>query len=191
MGLLDFDVTQDKDRFFTIEKYFRGEHRVPVETEDSIWYKTVRPDTSVLYPEYRLPNWWDRALILDYVDSTDYLYHLKYPKKEAKRAINIALFQLSIEACDTMYVQEKGQTIEKLREPTREVDVSITEDKKIDVIYNTRGNVAEWGAEPNVTYGGGWAHNTEYVLKNDVIESDSVNAWTGFRCVVQWKKWKP
>jgi hypothetical protein len=190
-GVLDFDVTQNADRYFTIAKYFKGEYLTPVSQTDSTNFRLVAPDTSLLYPYYRLPTLDERIMVLDYVDSTEYSYHLRFPKKEAKAAETIPLFQMAIKVCDSSALEPIGSQWKMHKEPTRYVDEGIYDDKRIAILYNVRGNVAEWSSEPNITFGGGWPHNIHYTLKNDTLSADAANAWTGFRCVAEWKKYTP
>jgi hypothetical protein len=62
---------------------------------------------------------------------------------------------------------------------------------RFNLIHESRGNIAEWGAETNITYGGGWSHNVSYIMSKDTVSVTSPNAWTGFRNVCEWKKWTP
>lgn len=190
-GILAFDVTQDSSRYFTIERYFKGEHRVPAFKGDTSVFKFLVPDLSILYPEYRLPTLADRALILDYVDSTEFLYHTRHPKKEAKAMAVTAVFQLAIQPCATTKTHPNDTLPLFLRNPMRPIESAVQHDNQISILYNIRGNAAEWVEEPNVTVGGGWPHNVQYVLQKDTITANSANAWTSFRCVAQWKKYTP
>ncbi len=190
-GILDFDATQDFNRYFTIEKYFNGEHRVHSSTTDSTQFRNIVPDMSILYPEYRLPTLEDRSFILDYVDSTEFLYHKTFPKEEAKAIALTPLFQMAIQPCDTSKIALVGSSNVVYSSPMRDVEEGVQEHGRISILYNTRGNAAEWLEEPNLTVGGGWPHNVKYVMINDSITANKANAWTGFRCVAQWKKYKP
>ncbi|MBS1625891.1 MAG: hypothetical protein JST83_17860 [Bacteroidetes bacterium] len=58
--------------------------------------------------------------------------------------------------------------------------------KNPDDIY---GNVREWLAEKDLTAGGGWRDNAAQVRQHPIIETKGSNAWTGFRCVCEWRRW--
>ena len=180
-GIIHFNGQQDANNYFSIENYFTGNYKDLITDGDNSFLIEVVPDMSLKYPEYRLPNDEDRLAILDYVDSTDYYFHAKNEKKYRKWRENNLPFHLAHTPCGddstNIFV-------------TRETDTNLDPKGKYALLHNTRGNVAEWGADENVTYGGGWPHNVEYVLKNDIISSQNANAWTGFRNVCEWKKWK-
>ena len=57
-GEIKFNQNLNKDNYFTIEKYFKGE------------YNNIKPDTSIHYiPYYHLPNYNEWQLALKYNDS--------------------------------------------------------------------------------------------------------------------------
>lgn len=179
-GEIDFLKNQPIGQHFTIERYFKGAFIARM--GDSSNFEDIRivPDLTRMYPDYRLPTLDERLLVLDYIDSTDFIYNEKRAKEYEKwRSTNLP-FQLAIAPCDDSLAFY----------PTRSVDNVPFKKNKFNMIIDSRGNVAEWGAEKEVTYGGGWSHNVEYVMKNDVIYSESANPWTGFRNVCTWKHWE-
>jgi hypothetical protein len=178
-GYLDYDVEQRSPNLFTREKYFNGTH-VPTYLADNPEMVFIR-DTTLMYPIYRLPTFSDRQLILDYVDSTDYAYQLSYPKDEKEAIEHDWIIRAAISPCDSNRLQIY---------PTVDVNTGFTKKKRVDLLLNTRGNVAEWLSEENLTAGGGWAHTLEYILVNDTISSYEPNEWTGFRNVCTWKKYQ-
>ncbi len=180
-GVFDFLTLQPRGQHFTIEKYFQGEF--VVRKGDSSHFEDIAivPDLSRPYPVYSLPTTEDRLIILDYIDSTDYLFHQKRRKKYEKWRVNHLPFQLAIAPCNDSLAFY----------PTRSTSDLPYSKNSFKLIANSRGNVAEWGDTPELTFGGGWSHNVEYVMKNDTIYSADPNAWTGFRNVCVWKLWQP
>ncbi len=180
-GIIHFNDQQSPGNFFSIENYFTGNYKDLISTGDTSYLTEIQPKMDLKYPEYRLPNDEDRLMILDYVDSTDYNFHVKKEKRYQQWRENNLPFHLAHTPCG-----EDSTSIFV----TREVDTYLDPNDKFALLHNTRGNVAEWGDEENVTYGGGWPHNVEYVLSRDTISSEKANAWTGFRNVCEWKKWE-
>ncbi|GAB5418138.1 MAG: hypothetical protein Crog4KO_32180 [Crocinitomicaceae bacterium] len=179
-GILEFNPTATDTAAFTIEKYFQGNYMLPYNSGDSTIMKRIAPDFSIPYPVYRLPNAADRIVILDYIDSTDYIYHQKKAREYEKWRMTNLPFLLAHTPC----IEDSLVEI-----PTRHVEPALDGRNRYKLIHNSRGNVAEWGEEPNITYGGGWPHNVEYVLSKDTISVTDQNAWTGFRNVCEWKYW--
>ena len=165
---------------FTITGYFDGSFTPSYLNDDP--EKVFIRDTSLLYPNYRLPNAEDRQIMINYVDSTDYLLRTAYPKKEREwmETQDIPLY-LELEPCDS---------IRTIVFPYAAVDHGYPEMRNIKLLRNIRGNVAEWSNEENVTYGGGWPHTRSYAFKHDTISSKEPNAWTGFRNVCSWGKFE-
>ena len=183
-----FEYTLIRDEFieydtiytniFTIEGYFNGSW-TPAYLKTDPTRIFIR-DTSLHYPAYRLPSLLDRAIILDYADSTDFMFSQAYPKKEKKWMYeNPIPLYLELNPCDTTAY---------LMDPVVDVNHGYPEMKRIKFLYNIRGNVAEWSSETDLTFGGGWPHTRSYVFKHDTISASSPNAWTGFRNVCTWKK---
>ncbi|MDB2656640.1 SUMF1/EgtB/PvdO family nonheme iron enzyme [Crocinitomicaceae bacterium] len=180
-GIIHFNGQQSSENYFTIANYFEGKYKDLIPDGDSSYLVPVDPDLSLKYPEYRLPNAEDRLMILDYVDSTDFQFHQKNEKKYNQWREDNLPFHLAHTPCG-----EDSTSIFV----TREADTYKDPNGKFALLHNTRGNVAEWGDEENVTYGGGWPHNVEYVLSKDSISIERANSWTGFRNVCEWKKWE-
>lgn len=163
---------------FTITGYFDGSWSPSyLQTDPS---KLFIRDTSLYFPVYRLPTRLDRAIMLDYVDSTDFRFAQVYPKREQKwmETHPVPLY-LELNPCDSALL---------LIEPVISVIHGYPIMRQIKFLYNIRGNVAEWSSEKDLTFGGGWPHTRSYVFKFDTISSSTPNAWTGFRNVCTWKK---
>lgn len=181
-GILEFNPTPSDSAHFSIENYFKGKYYLPVvEKGDTVGFRKIEPDFSIPFPEYSLPSAEQRLLIMNYIDSTDAIFHIKKAKKyEEWREYNVP-FLLAHDPC------VEDSLAENIFRP---VDHGLDKRNKFKLVQNSRGNVAEWGDTDKITYGGGWPHNVEYVLSNDTILVDSSNTWTGFRNVCVWKYWK-
>jgi len=175
--IFEFNPNPTPKDFFTIERYFTG-----YLSDSTDFYNGLVVDRNLMYPKYALPTDAQRAQILDYVDSTDFRYHEKHPKEWQKWLENAMPFQLEI----TAYLDTVQQV------PLRSAEEG-PKDKnhRNGLLYNIRGNVAEWGDAPGISYGGGWIHNLSYTLQNDAIPSSESNGYTGFRNVCTWQKWTP
>ncbi|MBK9257323.1 MAG: hypothetical protein IPM42_17775 [Saprospiraceae bacterium] len=168
--VIQHDASQTKETYFTIEKYFNGE------LSNIISEKKVN-----YYPDFRLPNLKERQLILSYSDSLDQAYFKKCNSDYCKE-------------CKEQYPEMWSNIVPCLNDsitidPTRNVNLGCVP-KKENPIYNLRGNVCEWILEPNTVVGGSWKDDREQILKSDTFYLLGTNAWTGFRNVCEWKKWK-
>ena len=165
-------------QYFSIQGYFDGSFE-PLYLKDDPSKPFIR-DTTLLYPTYRLPSSLDREIMLDYADSTDYLFATAYPKKEQEWTnAQLAQVYLEINPCDS------NMTI---IEPIVDVEHGYPHMRNIKFLHNIRGNVAEWSSEEHLTFGGGWPHTRSYTYKHDTISCEQPNAWTGFRNVCTWSK---
>ena len=178
-GVLQFNTNPTRENHFTIAKYFEGDYYQKVGDSADYRLEKVIPDMSRAYPVFKLPDTKERLMVLDYVDSTDHLFHSERPKKYHKWREENLPFQLAIARADSA-----------LQVPYRNIDSNPDKHDRYRLILDSRGNVAEWGAETNITYGGGWPHNVEYIMANDAVNSNNVNAWTGFRNVCTWRRWE-
>lgn len=162
LGIISFIENQDKDNYFTIEKYFTGK------LDNVISNKKIE-----YYPDFRLPDLRERALILAYADAHD----KKYASRNCKNNPKIH--------CEINPCLNKMQA----SNPYRQVNQDCSPQKG-NPIYHLRGNVSEWSAIKNVSFGGGWIHTRDQIVASDTISTTGKNHWTGFRNVCQWKKWK-
>ncbi len=170
MNKIEFDSTQNRGNYFTIEKYFKGT------------YGKILPGEKVkYYPNFRLPTISERKYILNYADSLDQAYFKKCNSKYCKDCkTNFPKFYSDIVPCNKDTLKA---------EPTISTKVNYSA-KKGHPIFNLRGNVSEWSSEENITFGGGWLDKREKILTTDTFHVDKQNSWTGFRNVCEWKQWK-
>lgn len=154
---------RNKDNYFTIEKYFKGELK-------NIINKTIKIE---FYPYFHLPNIEERKLILTLADSL--ISRQKNSCKKKKRIEKLENFPIIHCNLDSNQFKEY---------PIRASNI-----KEKKVIYNIRGNVAEWSSLTNLTFGGSWNSDCKTILINDTASAFSSNAYTGFRNTCSWKKW--
>jgi formylglycine-generating enzyme len=158
-----------EDSHFTIERYFSGK------------YQNVKPDTNFrFYPEYRLPTYleWKKALFFS--DSVGKAFLKKCNNKYCKTCkAEFPKIVSDIVVCqnDTLVI------------PTIPVRMGCPSNKKYR-LYHLRGNVSEWLSETYKCSGGGWTDQKQKILVEDIVFTQTVNAWTGFRNVCEWKEFK-
>jgi len=164
-GVIEWDSAQTEKTYFTIDKYFNNE------------YKGVIADTNLFYPEFRIPTEEEWIRVLNFNDS---VYNQHFTKCKSQHC----------KLCKEKYPEIHSDII-----PFKNTDITIniysgcTTDYGTS-FYNLRGNVSEWIEETNYSIGGGWKNSREDILNNNKYYLDSTNAWTGFRNVCMWKKWK-
>jgi hypothetical protein len=168
--ILEYDTIQTSENYFTIEKFFNGDFKLKV------------ADIIVShYPEFRLPSYKERLLILEYSDSIDRAYFAKCKFKKCKECKGkFPEMWTDIQICEKDLFKES---------PTRAVEVNCT-DEKGSQLFNLRGNVREWISAPNIAVGGGWIDKREKILQSEIMITKGVNAYTGFRNVCVWRKYQ-
>jgi hypothetical protein len=166
--IIEFVELPTKETHFTIEKFYKGE------------IKILKPEyKNVHYPHFRLPTREERAKILFFSDS---ITIKKLDKCRSK------FCKICKESWPEMHSQFPPCVTFK-----SSFDVPLrpgVSGCSFSNIYNLRGNVGEWLAEPNLVAGGGWNDKRTDILANDVQYLIGTNAWTGFRNVCEWKKWE-
>ena len=166
---IEYDSIQDKNNYFTIERYFNGTFK-----------KTLPGNKVRYYPDFRLPTLTERQQILHYADSLDKVYFDNCNSKYCRECKSeFPKFYAGINPCPYDFTQNS---------PTIEIYKNYSS-KKGEPIYNLRGNVSEWTAENGVSAGGGWYDKRERILQTDTFHIANQNAWTGFRNVCEWKLW--
>jgi formylglycine-generating enzyme required for sulfatase activity len=169
-GKLKMDTGQNKDSYFTIERYYNGT------------YHNQKPDPDFkYYPQYRLPSAIEWKKALHYADSVEQAFLQKTNSKKYKNCkTNQPKFQSDIIPC----INDSFKVM-----PVRAVNSGCVPPRQHPV-YNLRGNVSEWTTENEISVGGGWIHNRQKILVTDTFQTKTPNAWTGFRNVCEWKEYK-
>lgn len=167
-GVIKADTSRNSNSFFTIEKYYTGK------------YKGIKPDFSIPYPSYKLPNKQERIKALNYTDS------IRQSAKPAKKPT-----ELYSEKYGTVISYQKTESDScKHQNQTPKPNWFQYCKRTNEVISHIRGNVCEWSEVPSVCYGGSWEMPMDSnVSKDTFIVSDTANLSTGFRNVCTWEYW--
>lgn len=125
-------------------------------------YFDYKPDPSLnYYLKFSLPTDRERDTILQYAK------HKKYNEK------SIISIETQIKM-DSLYHCPLGAVKSDLSKA------------KTNKLFHVLGNVAEWGAERGVAYGGSWLDSLDHILIEDKRKDAGRNSWTGFRNVCRW-----
>lgn len=160
-GFLVYDTIQNRETYFTIEKYYVG------------LIKNSKGEIYPYHPEYRLPSIEERKKMLDFTEL------VRQSKKVQKSKCHRNYPDIWSDI--VVYREDKCK-----RDFTREVAPKC----KWYYIHELRGNVSEWLSTPNFAAGGSWNDKREDILKQDLREYDGPNAFTGFRNVGVWVKFE-
>lgn len=160
--IIDYNTHPDSANYFSIKKYYNGE------------IAGVKPDYTILYPNYRLPTKteWEMAA----KGLTNDEYGINKEKKTVKKASrkNAQLFNVKYEG--RKEISMVAQTRSFL-----ENDYGI---------FNMIGNVGEMVVEKGVAKGGSWTHSlAESKISND-LTYEKPASWLGFRNVCEYKYWE-
>ncbi|KPM48814.1 SUMF1/EgtB/PvdO family nonheme iron enzyme [Jiulongibacter sediminis] len=135
------------------------------------------------YFEYRIPTSQEWNICFETIEND-----LKENKSRYKRFKRLAekwspynFKDLEIDKQSEYYVEEV---------PLAAVVDSERKFKRFLKIYGLKGGVAEMVSDAPVAMGGSWKDNSEEFERVKMQEFKEPNAWTGFRCVGSWKKWK-
>lgn len=165
-GAMKWDNSQTKDNFFSKEKYFRGE------------YQNMKPVVSY-YPSYRLPTLEERKVILKYNENLASSYFEKCKYKECRKCTSKELM-----------IWTNKNPCQTNTDPTYTASDSCINFKNSKLLHHLKGNVSEWTQEGNIAVGGSWKDSHKRILESDTFHVFTPNAWTGFRNVCEWKKWR-
>jgi hypothetical protein len=160
--LLLEEKNQTPETYFTTERYYSRELST-----------IIGEELSEYYIEFRLPTLRERNSILRYVERI----HARANRKNSKCWRFFEFIVSDIELC----FEDGCPSV-----PTRNVGFGC---KDIG-LSNIRGNVSEWLSTPGIAAGGSWHDKRDDILKQDLREYDGPNAFTGFRNVGEWVKWR-
>jgi len=167
--LIKPNVQQNRDNYFTIEKYLEGKYEA-----------TVKVNPIIVLPKYTIPTVeeWE---ILSGVNS-NFKYGLDSLDKH-----NRALLKTDDYLFNTKerFVQE----VENL-DPSKKSKIQFVPTvnanygyKNIYGLKNTIGNVSELVNESGVSKGGDWFHSLKDTDLKEQVKTNIPNCWTGFRNV--------
>ena len=160
---------QTDNNFFTIEKYLNDTY------QGTLKGKKIR-----FFPEYRLPTLSERKIFMAYSDSLDKAQYAKCKNKSCKEC---SVLGADIQSRDKNSVQNKYNDI------VAQVQSSCAY-KRNGALHHLRGNVSEWSSEDGIAFGGGWNDLKQRIIETDTFHTNSANAYTGLRCVCNWREWE-
>lgn len=173
-GILPFNKMQNKDNYFSIERYFNG-----------MFSDSVPIVKDIPYPEYRLPTKeeWEKAA-LGLLDSS-YIFGYDFNNKE--------IIKFKKKNCFVFITKDYYEFYEKYLKYT-EFDNSFLPITYVDYflpnnygLFNMIGNVREMIDEKGVSKGGSWMQTLyDCNIFND-IPYEEPSADLGFRCICEWK----
>ena len=166
-GIIEYNDSQNEENVFTIANFFSGK----IERIDTVTRVSY-------YPEFSIPSSIDRQEILEYADSLDKKYSSKYHSKHP-RSKEISIIHSDITPCSEDSTR---------RDPTRPVQ-SYYSPKRVNPIYDLRGNVSEWAKENSTTFGGSWGNEIEQIRSFDTIKASVASKYIGFRNICRYRKW--
>jgi uncharacterized protein (TIGR02145 family) len=127
------------------------------------------PDGFLFYPEYRLPEPSEYSMAIHYDDSV---------KTAMERKTNVKGCRICDKTTNAVYIDQD------LFLPAR---IPSCKKHHSHRIINLTDNIAEWLATPGSTATVGSYGKTLKASVSDSVNTDTVNAWTGFRNVMTWK----
>lgn len=162
-GVIESNLSKNKDSIFTIEKYFKGE------------FQGYKPSKEIqLYPEYSLPDSLTYMKISHYADSS-YTAFLN-SRKGKKHAKNM------LENCK----DNKADTPQKGPGPVNQFSLN----KANTHLSHLRGNVREMTNSEGEFYGLSFLDSCEEDHNKITSDANLVNSYSGFRNVCVYKKWE-
>ena len=161
-------IAADSSYKFTMERFYNGSFELLDPTIDK---------SKVYYPEFRLPTFNERQIILQFTDSVQQAYYGNCNRKKCKTCISyLNTVRCGIDPC-VFYPEER------LKEPSYDCYKDL-------IIHYLRGNANEWSAHEHIAFGGGWNTPKALALQQDTFHITKPDASTGFRNVCEWKKWE-
>ncbi|MCE3227856.1 MAG: gliding motility-associated lipoprotein GldJ [Bacteroidetes bacterium] len=161
--IFEYDSVQNKNTVFTIEKYFDGKYKI----NPSPFLK--------YYPVFSLP---DSATFMKALVRFDSLNRINFKYCKEKYCSELK---------KTTCLETNEEISEKYLygpDPTEVTDCSFC---KYQLVTHIRGNVREFTTNHKITFGGSYRDSCNAKL---FFENKEPNAYTGFRNVCSWKKWK-
>ncbi|MBL56196.1 MAG: hypothetical protein CMP61_03315 [Flavobacteriales bacterium] len=175
-GLIPVNPNQVSDSYFSVENYFEGK------------YLGIQPDLSIPYIEFRLPTEeeWE---MLAYGGLNDSIF--RYGIDTTKRSIRK---NLEVDSSYFMYLhnmKRPQEFISGFTSPIRTLALTPRSLSNNYRIWAMHDNVSEMVKEEGIAKGGNLISKMEDVNLHDTLHYDTCAAWLGFRCVSEWKFYKP
>lgn len=161
------------------------EERSDFETGDLDNFFLDHPELqSIKYFEYRIPTYNEWLIVKDAFDK-----HLEIRLKESKRFAKHFKEGGLFNYYEFGWGDSEGNTIGKPM-PRDVLSENKIRDKNL-LLKDFYGNVAEMISDKPISVGGSWTDSIHEAEINKIQYFKVPNAWTGFRCVGSWKKWRP
>lgn len=176
-GIIPVNTKQVHDGdVFTVDNYFAGK------------YMDIKPDFSIPYCEYRLPTKkeWE-MLAYGGLDSSKYPYGLDLNRKDIRENLeNDSSLFCYLHLTNKLSASEHDSVVHNL-EPGIKYQLIHNEFR----LYSMHDNVSEMVQEEGVAKGGNFSTKMEESQIKMDFPYDTTKAWLGFRCVAEWKYYKP
>ncbi len=166
--IIVWDTAQTKKTYFSVERYYNA--NLP----SLITYEKIK-----YFPNYSIPTFNERKKVIHYSDSLEYSFYKNCKSKYCKEYKKNYPYLLA---------DNNPCLNDTFNFPTNYTSQGYYSTKG-EPIYHIRGNVSEWSAEKNISFGGSWYDPKERIIENDIFYTETVNARTGFRNVCSWTKW--
>jgi Sulfatase-modifying factor enzyme 1 len=167
-GVLQSGMAKNPTEIFTIEKYFRGQH------------KGIKPDPSFpYYPEYTL------------MDSTTYIQAMTYALRH-----NAAAFEkckdipcIKNNPIGDNCLEHKKNVSKKYPYGTMPTVIAYCSECKQAFFMHLSGNVREMTIDSNIFFGKSFKDNCSKPNNICIRDTNQVNCFTGFRNKCTYKNW--
>lgn len=161
-GIISYQLSENKDSIFTIEKYFNGQ------------YLNYKPDENVkLYPEYSLP------------DSMSYYKFSQFADSLNARNYKSCKYALSLDEYNCF--ENKPNRTDSLPYGIDPTMSNLTCREKI--VFHLKGNVREMTNVKGVFYGLSFIDSCDTDYNKCRVDNNLVNSYTGFRNICRYKEW--
>jgi len=171
--LVKANPNQNRDNYFTIEKYLNGNYEA-----------TIKIEPNLALPIYTIPTIeeWETISAIN----SNFKFGIDSLDKHNKRLIKNNSFFFNTKELSAQQLKK----MDKLANDQIKYVPTIIANSGYKNKYglkNTIGNVSELVAEPGISKGGDWSHFLVDIDSNKSMKNDSPNCWTGFRNVCKFE----